>query len=361
MTRITNSDIQPITIQISNLLAYKLSSLIHRIVQKDIDFIDKENTAELTRQYLKYIITPLLQTIDDHEISANIVISGSAVRALSSSVLILNLLKKLIFEGRLKIVVDAFDGESLMCIYNCSQWVASIENTVKTIEDTFGMSPDMVFLPQVFRQLELEKIIEITGITKFLARKRGIKPDKYTVLLSHFRRFDGKDISWIEPDRDVTCDFYWVPNNLYFEAGEIMLHQNHDQKLYTFIQAILNQYENSKIKGYPLKIPLLPASNLRISEKNSLILYTHLQRGIIRLWGYGEMVLATSSENKEDKREYNKMRQSFRQIQNVFFLKFLDPANYVDGKVHDFTSPYEAFVYMQAAIKEAEIFLRNKI
>ena len=88
-------------------------------------------------------------------------------------------------------------------------------------------------------------------------------------------------------------------------------------------------------------------------------MYNHIQRATIRLWKHGSMVLA--STHSIDLELHGHLHSALAKLQNTSFLNYLEKKYYVGQKIDNFSSPYEAFVNMQSAIKEIEILIRNKV
>jgi hypothetical protein len=352
------SHINPITLHISQPFVYSLNSLINRIVEKDQQFFDHHKSHEAAIDFIQTVVGPTLEFLHKNDIKANIIIPGKLVEYIGLNKKVKNKIREMINDGTIKLVVDAYYGESLVSLFNSSLWVDSLTNTLTSIENILGVHPEIIFVPQLFRTLELEKITELLGITQFVTRKKSKKPDMFSMQLSDFRRFDGGDVSWISEEKDALCHFYTVPNNLFYDLNLALFEKDIFRSTNALNMEMGLNYSQYLLKSTK-KTLLKNNVSIRIEEKYSLYLYNHIQRAVIRLWRHASMVLASSDE--DEKETHNNLYSALSKLQSSSFLNYLEKRYYVGQKVVNFSSPYEAFVNMQSAIKEIEILVRNKI
>ena len=350
----------PITIQLTQPFEYKLNSLINRIVSKDKQFFDLEKTEKIADEYLDSIVLPTLNFLAANEIKTNIVITGKLLKYIENNKKVKLKCKYMLDRGLVNFIADAYYGESLVSLSHTSIWLDSVTRTVKLIKEVLGANTQCIFVAQLFRSLELEKVTEHLGITNFLTRKKGQKPDMFELKLSEFRRFDGEDVSWITIDKDVKCEFYNVSDNLFYELNLLLFEKNIQQALTAENMKMGLNHAQYILKSNQ-KNRDMQAKTIRIEEKYSLYLYNHLQRAVIRLWEHGNLVL--SSNRIVDNKLHEDLMHALAKLQSSFYLHYLEK-KYFTGQTHhapNFTSQYEACVNMQSAIKEIEILIRNKI
>ncbi|MBC7472141.1 MAG: hypothetical protein H7196_02660 [candidate division SR1 bacterium] len=351
-------NINPITIHACQPFVYSLNSLINRIVEKDKQFFDHEKTQELTLEFINTVLYPALEFLEKNDVKVNIIFTGKLIEYISLNKKVRSKIVSLYQAGTIKIVADCYYGESLVSFFNVSLWVDSLRETIGIVKKVLNIQPDIIFIPQLFRTLELEKVTRELGITQFLTRKKGQKPDTFKLHLSDLRRFDGDDALWIKGEKDLICDFYNVSDNLFYDLNLALL----EKDVSRFSRAVNMQmglnYSQFLLKPSNKKEDKKPVS-IRIEEKQSLYLYNHIQRATIRLWQHGSMVLA--STHTIDLELHGHLHNALAKLQNTTFLNFLEKKYYVGQKIDNFSSPYEAFVNMQSAIKEIEILIRNKV
>jgi hypothetical protein len=354
----SQSTIHPITIKLDPPFEYSLNSLVNRIVEKDNKFFDYEKTNSITQAYLDTVVLPTLVFLQKNDIKVNVIVGGKLLEYIEKNRRVKTRIATMCKQGSLQFVVDAYYGESLVCLFNTTLWVESIQESIDQLKAVFGEVPQCIFLPQIYRMLELEKVTDITGIHTFLTQKKGQKPDYFTMYLSDFRRFNGNEVSWIAEEKDVECTFYNVSDNLFYELNRVLFEVDIPRAGRAINMLMGLNYAQFSLKQQNSK-RFLTKNSVRIEEKYSLQLYSHLQRGVIRLWEHGTMVLTSNQPVDDDLN--NNLFLALAKLQSTFFLKYLEKQHYIGHRVHNFSSPYEAFVNMQSAIKEIEILVRNKV
>jgi hypothetical protein len=351
-------NINPVTIQACQPFVYSLNSLINRIVEKDKQFFEHEQCQELTLYFINTVLYPTLEFLDKNDVKANIIVTGKLIEYIGANKKVKSKIVSMYQSGSLKIVADCYYGESLVSFFNVSLWVESLKETVNVIKKTLNIQPDIIFIPQLFRTLELEKVTGELGITQFLTRKKGQKPDTFKLHLSDLRRFDGEDASWITGEKDLICDFYNISDNLFYDLNLALLEKDISRFTKATNMEMGLNHSQFFLKPGNKKEDKKPAS-IRIEEKQSLYLYNHIQRATIRLWQHGSMVLASSDQI--DPELHGHLHNALAKLQSATFLNYLEKKNYIGHKVDNFSSAYEAFVNMQSAVKEIEILVRNKV
>jgi Glycosyl hydrolase family 57 len=356
----TDSKIKGISLYFSKLDYYKIEPLIDILSHPDSQFIDVEASKLLFKKDLKEKFEPIIDFLIQQKVEANLIITGNFVQ--SAAELMPSLLKKirqLIDLNQITLVANAFYGNSLTSLYNIDWWTTTVSNSIKTINYHLQTVPELIFIPQLYRNLELERVIHKTNITSFLCRHKSDRQLEFNIKLSDLRRFEGKKPSWIKLDNDVLCNFYFEPDNQFFDVNQLSLGK-------ASIPLIIKSL-NMKVGLASTKAILRPKitrlntnSRIRINDNYSTALFKPLERAIIRLWGYGSNVILTEHSLKPTPYS-QELFYNFAALQNTDYLLHLRPENYSSNKVGNFVSPYEAFVNMQSAVKKAEIVLRKMI
>ena len=355
--------LKPITLKLSTLKIYQAASLIERITDTDTPFVNIRKTNENFQAMAEEIYKPLFEFIKLHRLEVNFILTGDYIEKLEKySPKTLHILQALVREGLATLVLDAYYGNSLSALYNMSWWARSIKRTQTSLQETLGFEAEFVYLPQLFRQLELERVTDELKVSKFLLQSKGKKVDFHRTRLSELRRFDGQNAQWLEGERDVECEFYFVPDRFFMLPNKLHFEKEKSAAVQAFCMNTGLQYNRFFLR--PRATPAKPGSSLRINEKFSLGLYSQLQRSIIRLWDYASFIIA--SEEHVENQEYTRIKtisRNFAALQDPFFLEYLEPKFYHVSHLEltNFTSPYEAYVTMQACVKHLEILLKNKI
>ena len=354
--------LKPITLKLSTHKVYEVASLIERITDTDTPFVNIRKTNENFQEMAEVIYAPLFEFIKLHRLEVNFIFTGDYVEKLAKySPKTLHILQTLVREGLATLVLDAYHGNSLSALYNMSWWARSIKRTQTSLQETLGFEAEFVYLPQLFRQLELERVTGELGVQKFLLQSKGKKVDFYQTKLSELRRFDGQNAKWLEGDADVECEFYFVPDRFFMLPNKLYFEKEKSAAVQAFCMNTGLQYNRFFLRP---RATMKPDSTPRISEKFSLGLYSQLQRSVIRLWDYASFIIA--SEEHVENQEYTRIKtisRNFAALQDPFFLEYLEPKFYHVSHLEltNFTSPYEAYVSMQACVKHLEILLQNKI
>lgn len=349
----------PVTLQFSVLPYYEINPFLSVLKDPDRSIFDQKKSAKNFKRMLRELYQPLLEFMDQMEVGANTIISGDFITQVAEqNPKVLKLMRKLADKGLLIPIANAYYSNSLTSLYNSQWWAESIHRSQLTIEKHLGSSVRCVYVPQLFRGLELERVAwQPTGITHFLSRQKDSKSSKLKIALSELRRFNGSVVPWIEADKDETCHFIFVPDNQFFEVNQMTFEKDWQQASQALSMAIGLAYAKFHLKKP--KAVQKPGTT-RISERYSLVLYNSLERAVIRMWEYGSMLIATEHGSNPDKQS-EILFQQFAALQNTEFLAYLRKSLYQNGTVDNFNSPHEAFVNMQTAIKQLEISLKNRI
>jgi hypothetical protein len=349
----------PITLQLSNLKKFEVKSLINVLPSPNQRFFDEEATLEFFLDNCKSVYEPILDFVEANELFINLVITGDFVDLLDQyRPDLLARLNVLLSKNQIILIADSFYGESLSSMYNFQWWQESIQLTIDKIKEKFAdYQTQIVFLPQLYRRLPLEQIVWDLGITRFLLRQKGNKGVRFETTLSDLRRFDNHSVEWINDQNDRTLTMYYYPDTYFFQANYNLFYMDKLQAAKAFSMA----FGFKAVTYDPKKSKLFKSKPLpRISEHYSIAYYDNLQKAVIRLWGYGSAQIM-SEYGHQNLPFIKDLFNQFAILQNKDFLFYLNPKIYSHKASLNFTSPYEAFAFMQASISQIDILLRNKI
>lgn len=353
-------NIKNISLYFSKLDYYKIEPLLNILENPDRSFIDVELSKKLFKQDLEEKFEPIIDFLIQQKLEANLIITGNFVQSTAEiKPSLLKKIKKLVDSGQITLVANAYYGNSLTSLYNSAWWAATVINSIKTIKYHLETTPEVVYIPQLFRELELERITEETKITSFICRQKGDRQIEFSLKLSELRRFEGKITSWIKSDLDQICNFYFEPDNQFFDINHLSL----GRKSLPVIISSLNMKvglasANAILKPKITKVKVI--NKVRLNDTYSLALFKPMEKAIIRLWAYGCSVIL--SEHSQNPSPFSQdLFYNFAALQNIDFLFYLRTENYTSKNTLNFTSPFEAFVNMQSAVKKSEIVLRHKI
>jgi hypothetical protein len=353
------SNLKPITIFTSVLREYCVASLIDRINDTDTPFTYLNDSNKLFLEMAESVYLEIFTFILLHDLEVNLVVGGEFVEKiyqLSSKTL--NLLKTLVTKKKITIVLDAYYGNSTSCLYNTNWWSENITKSKLIIEDLLLNTPQYVYLPQLFRSLPIEKVIESTGITEFLLTGGAKNPESYRISLINLRKMDGQSPEWIN-NNNLECVFNFVPQHLRMIVNTLYFSKSPDTAVKAFCMNLGLQYNKYYLRP---SVQKSPQKSLRINEKYNLSEYTHLERSLIRLWEYASFLIA-SEENNDEYGRIKTIAKNFAYLQDPFYFWYLKKELYHTSNITmtQFTSPYEAYVSMQSSVKHLEILLKNKI
>lgn len=338
----------------------KPTSVLEIYNKKQLSFYNKTKSHEYFNDYSNKIYIPILKFFLEQEISTYLVVSGRFLK--TSTQLkpeIIKLIQKLLNKKLVEIVVDSYHGESLSCMYLGDWWVNSLVKTSKVVEQTFNLSPKMAYLPQLFRSLELEKVVENAGISQFLLPQFGKKYLDLDYKLADFRRFNGDKVSWLQHERNHQCLFKFIPESSFYSVNGNIFQQNLTQASKTFALAVGFESNEYQIKLTNKKIRSV-RNQLRFPEKPSYSSYSDMEKAVLRLWKYGLTKINNHQMEFSEAMGTKETIKDFIAIHSREFLFYLSKSLYLEKKVEPFSSPYEALATVQAVIAKLELFLEKK-
>lgn len=357
MAKTSFQRLYPVTINLSTLNWYEVRPLLKVVRDPSLKFFDEEKSIELFKKSAKEVYLPLLEFIDQQNIRASVILPAEFVeKAFSYNKKLFLLLKKLVKEDQIKIVATAYYANSLTALYHSHWWADSVIKSLEKIENLLECKILTVYLPQLFRNLEIERLTH--KFDTFLIRQKEGGFTHFNLQNSELRKFKGQTVSWVNEENNVNCHYYLVSNSLFFDINLVFLDKNRGQSLKAMAMKIglasAKNYLGNNLNAKTLaQIP-------RIQEKYSLVLYNPLERATIRLWEYASILISSQYNNKPDSFSQNLFYQ-FAKLQNADFLIYLRKSIYLKGSIENFTSPYEAFINMQTTVKQIEILLKNRL
>jgi len=349
------------TIMLNELPVYEALSFLDILDKPSTSFFDKPKSVSLFKKLAKELYYPTLNLFLNQSIGTNLIISGYFLElAAEHYPRLITVLKKLLAKDLIYIVGNAYFGEDLSLVYNTNWWSHSLQKTCDKVKETLDYEVEGIFLSQIYRNLELERFVHKKRITKFVLRQKGKKYSSFDMNLSELRRFNGQTVSWINDENDVKCHFNFIPDTDFFNINGNIFQPNLEQAAKTFAFAVAFTASEFKVRKNTKKIRTFTTIP-RMNEKPSLRLLTHLEKATLRLWDYG-LTRLLNLYNDSLKDQWPPLLENFARLQNTDFLSYLNKSNYLlsDTEVENFSSPYEAFVSLQAKIKQIEILLQKK-
>jgi hypothetical protein len=344
--------LHPVTINFSTLKGYQIHSLVEVAKNPKLTLFNRNLEKDFFKKIATDVYIPLLNILEATDTKASVIITGHFLMlAKETSPKLVSNLKKLIRNKKIHIIANAFHGNSLTSLYHSDWWAQSIQFTVEQIEEVLDTSMQGIYIDQLFRGLELERVTHHT--TNFVSRHKLPKYGYHTLKLSELRKFNGNTVSWIHEDNDCQCTIFYAPNSLFFNVNDIYFTPNRKEAIKALaLKAGSASSRLSIRRTTPWKpLPISPAP--RISEKYSTSLYSPLERAVIRLWEYGAYKIAALYNNQPD-RFTSVLFRDFSRLQDAEFLRFLKKITYKNPELVLFSSPFEAFVHMQTSIKQLE-------
>lgn len=338
----------------------KPTSVLEIYNKKRLSLYNKIQTEQNFIEYANKIYIPILKFFLSQEISTYIVISGRFLKtAKKLKPEIIEILQKLIDKNLIEIVADSYNGESLSSLYLADWWVKSLVKTCKEVEHHFNFSPKTAYLPQLFRSLELEKVVELANINEFILPQVGKKYLNLDYKLADFRRFNGDKVLWLQEERNYNCKFKFIPESSFFVANGNIFQQNLIQASKTFALAVGFEASEYQIKLANKKIRVI-RNQLRFNEKPSYSKYSDLEKAVLRLLKFGLNKINNHQMEFSEEMGAQEAVQDFIAIHSQEFLFYFSKNLYLEKKAHPFTSPYEALATIQAVIAKLELFLEKK-
>jgi hypothetical protein len=352
-------EIFPVTLQLSQIPEYNLQPLLKVFSTKETNFFNHQLSVGSFVDYCKLIYLPTLNFLEKQNISVNLIISGSFLEmARDYYPKIIFAIRKLYSKNQLNLVIDHKYSASVSCLYNIRWWANGVYQTENIVKNILDIPVGMVFLPQLFRGLQLEKYFEKSNINKFFIRSKSGECKITKIPLVSLRKFHGEPVSWISLENNIELEIFSCPDKLFFHCNEAIFSSNIQEFVIAKNMQIGHHYHNYLLRKQ--QIQRVVGLDFRLNEKYSLALYNHQERAVIRMWEQLSF-LVCSKGVKEKMQHIPNFTNEIHALQNIEFFRFLHKENYNPEPNKNFTSMNEAFVNMQNSLKKIEFLLGNKI
>ncbi len=347
------------TIYLNTLPWYNPKSILTHLENPDEPILSVDKSIKFFKKCSKEIYYPLLDFILQNKIPINLVITADFLdHSYEHYAANLKIIQKLIDAELVEIVPACYNGEDLSAFYNMEWWAKSLKSSIKTINKYLGIKIKSAFVYQIYRSLEIERVVFDTGIRTFLVRQKGSKLLPFKLYLSEFRRFNGEVVSWINENNDVICNFITLPDNLFFEPNSLLFLSALGEQVKKMSMEIGLASSISKLKKATMGKNI--KQNLRINENPSLALYNDLEKSVLRMWEYISFLILSRMNYQPENNYLVDIYKTFSKIQNREFLFYLQKNNYSENPNLNFSSPYEAFATMQTFVTKLEILIQPK-
>jgi len=324
-------------------------------------FFDAKKTAKMFKELSKSMYIPTLQFMLNQDINTFLVITGRFLEmAVAYEPKIITLIQLLNKKGLIEIVTNEYHGAALSSLYNTDWWSEGIKKTQHLVIQYLNITPRYVFLPQLYRGLELEKIIQKTKQYNFLLPRKSKKNFQFQSLLSDFRRFNDNHIHWLKPEDDNICNFEFIHEKYLFEINGNLFQKDINQAIKTFSLAIGFFSSEFEIRRNSRKLRT-EREFIRFSEKPTKSNFNTLEKGAIRLMDYGLNLIESHPNVFYKNKENYPILKNFESVHSSTFLFFLSKNLYIEKTGLLFTSPYEAFITLQAIIMQLEFAIQKHI
>jgi hypothetical protein len=346
------------TLCLNALPWYNPKSILTHFENPQEPSLDEERTVQAFRRYSKDIYTPLLHFLLDNKVETNLIITARfLLESKKHHRYNLELIRKMVEKNLAIITADCYNGESMSSLYNVQWWAQQMISSVKVIQEELGLTPEYVFVSQIYRSLEIERIVFETGINQFIIRQKGSKLLPFRLRLSEFRRFGGESVSWIGEHNDEMCNFIALPDAQFYEPNQLIFLPNTVEQVRRLSMEIGLNSSLKRLKKTPSYSQKKP--KFRLNEHPSMGLFNDLEKSVLRLWEYMSTIILSRFHYQQEDPKLREIYKTYSRIQNKDFLFYLNKKSYYDGAELNFTSPYEAFATMQTMAKKLEIDLEN--
>lgn len=346
----------PVVISLSLIFSYTSKSLVDILKNPKLPFVDKKQSDTIWEKEFNTIYIPLFEFLYKQNIKAAVIITGHFLDITARKYpAFLDVLQKMIQKDLLYIIPDAYWGSSHLSMYYFDWWKDEIAGTIERIKEYLDITPTSVYVPLLYRQLPLEKLLTSFGILDFVTivdeRKGGI----LTMPLKSFRRFRGGRVTWIKEVEKTDINIHWYPYTHYFDLMNVKNHQTIELMTKSIgLEIALASTKAQIVKSKPKK-----KSSLRIQEERNWSRYSNLQKGVFRLWEYATYMLGKEHAEIDTIDDDPLMRNLFYSMNRDFFY-YLGYDNYTKKQQIPFTSPYESFIHIQNTNIQLEILFNQR-
>lgn len=346
----------PVVISLSLVFTYTSKSLVDILKNPKLPFVDKKQSEAIWEKEFNTLYIPLFEFLYEQNIKISVIITGHFLDVAGRKYpQFLEILHKMIKKDLVYIIPDAYWGSSHLSMYYFDWWKDEIAGTIERIQEYLHLKPTAVYLPLIYRQLPLEKLVTHFGMIDFVSivdeRKGGIM----TMPLKAFRRFRGGRVTWIKEVEKTDIHIQWYTYNNYFDLMNVKNHQT----IELMAKSIGLEIALASTKAQITQSKTKKTISIRIQEERNWSRHSNLEKGVFRLWEYATYMLGKEHAEIDTIDDDPLMRNLFYSMNRDFFY-YLGYDHYTKKQHLSFTSPYEAFIHIQNTIIQLEILLNQR-
>lgn len=346
----------PVLISLSLMFSYTSKSLVDVLKNPKLPFVNKLQSEAVWEREFKQIYVPLFQFLYKQNIKVSVIITGHFVDVAAKQYPeFLDILKKMLEKGLLNLIPDAYWGSSHLSMYYFDWWKDEIAGTIDRIQNHLHFSPKSVYLPIIYRQLPLEKLLTSLNIENFVSVVNERKGGTMTTSLKAFRRFRGGRVTWIREIEQSEIHIHWYTYSHYFDLMNVKNHTDIDLMTKSTSLEIALTYTKAQITQTRSK----KSPTIRMQEERNWSRYNNLEKAVFRLWEYATYMVGKEHAEVDTIDDDPLMRNLFYSMNRDFFY-YLGYDNYNKKQHLSFTSPYEAFIHVQNTNIQLEILLKER-
>lgn len=346
----------PVLISLSLIFSYTSKSLVDILKNPQLPFVDKKTSDTVWDREFTQIYIPLFQFLYKENIKVSVLITGHFLDVAAKKYPeFIEIIQKMLQKDLIYIIPDAYWGSSHLSMYYFDWWKDEIAGTIERVKTHLKFSPNSVYLPIIYRQLPLEKLLTGLGIKNFVTIVNERKSGTMNMTLKSFRRFRGGRVTWIREVEHQDIGVHWYAYSHYFDLMEVKNHKDIDlmaksTALEIALSATKAQISQSKANK---------STTLRIQEERNWSKYSNLEKAVFRLWEYATYMLGKEHAEVATVDDDPLMRNLFYSMNRDFFY-YLNYNNYNKKQIIPLTSPYEAFIHIQNTNIQLEILLKER-
>lgn len=346
----------PVIISLSLIFSYTSKSLVDILKNPKLPFVDKKASEIIWEKEFRQIYIPLFQFLYAQNIKTSIIITGHFLDIAGKKYPeFIDILKQMLKKDLIYIIPDAYWGSSHLSMYYFDWWKDEIAGTIDRIKAYLDFTPNSVYLPILYRQLPLEKLLTSFGIENFVSIVNERKGGTMSMTLKSFRRFRGGRVTWIREVEQKDIQIHWYTCAHYFDLINIKTHKDIDLMTKSIGLEIALIATKSQIISYKVQ----KQSSIRIQEERNWSRYSNLEKATFRLWEYATYMLGKEHAEIDTIDDDPLMRNLFYSMNRDFFY-YLNYNNYTKKQIIPLTSPYEAFIHIQNTNIQLEILLKER-
>jgi hypothetical protein len=346
----------PVNISLSLIFSYPSKPLIDILQNPRTPFVDKALSESQWNIEFEDIYIPLFEFLLQQQIKVSVTVTGHFLDIASKKhPKMIEIMNKMITKNLLYIIPDAYWGSSYLSMYYFDWWQDEIAGTIERIQEYLDIQVNSVFIPLIYRQLPLEKLITKYHIHQFISSISETRGGQSSMKLKAFRRFHGGKVTWIKDIENEDIQISWYSNRYSFDLMNIKSHK--DMQIMT--KSVALEIALIATKAQITTVQSKKSPTIRIQEERNWSRYPNLDKAIFRLWEYSTYMLGKEHAEIDTIDDDPLMRNLFYSM-NKDFLYYLGYEHYSKKYIMPFTSPYEAFIHIQNTIIQLEILLKER-